>query len=324
MDVRGVVFATSKTALNLTTFALTSAVYKAWFNREFIIPGHPRPPMQPWTEEFCSTAPEMELASLTTDGKFMVPESVLRPFLDSDATALEAHQLLGSFLRDAEAADAPRWTLQKKGLVDGNTPLQLGEVAEAPSSMPVSDGISSVADIIKRGVLCDTQMPNGKIQILVTKDSRGYAHILTDITVSRGEKFLLMGSGGRKDADEAAKLSQTVASFPVEINNDATEVWFSQNGSEMLLTIYALIAQLTLQGHRSVNLSYHVMEPASGGSSSKIDRYQIKQVRPKWWCAKRVRSEPGSDNQRLDWTNVGAFVNYAEIPNHYCKARRAT
>jgi hypothetical protein len=83
------------------------------------------------------------------------------------------------------------------------------------------------------------------------------------------------------------------------------------------------MAQLTLQGHRSVNLSYHSMEPATGGSSNKIDRYAIKQVRPKWWCAKRVRNEPGSDAQKIDWTNVGAFLNYAEIPNHYCKATHA-
>ena len=321
MDVRGLIFATSTTALNLGNFALKQTVFKSWFNREFVIPGHSRPPMQPWTEEFRSSVPEMEVASLSGEGKFMVPESILRPFIDSDATALEAHTMLGNLIRDAEAADAPRWTLVKKG--DVSTPPVLGEVADVPSVMPVTDGIASVADVVKKGLLCDTQMPNGKVRILVTKENRGYAHILTDITVSRGEKFLLMGSGGRKDAEEASKLSATVASFPVDINNDATEVWFSQNGSESLVTIYSLMAQLTLQGHRSVNLSYHVMEPATGGSSNRIDRYTIKQVRPKWWCAKRVRNEPGSDAQKIDWTNVGAFLNYAEIPNHYCKATHA-
>ena len=98
MDVRGLIFATSTAALNLSTFALKETVYKSWFNREFVIPGHARLPMQPWTEEFRSSVPEMEVASLSGEGKFMVPESILWPFIDSDATALEAHTMLGNLI----------------------------------------------------------------------------------------------------------------------------------------------------------------------------------------------------------------------------------
>lgn len=328
LDIRGILFPCSDTARDVVDFALKENAYRAWFNRQMVIPGHQRPPPQPWQDTY-PEEPVFEVACLNSRGAFMVPQTAFKPFLDSDLVCMEAHAVMSRIQVAADSPSALLWTKLTPGS-GGRLALPAGVVAdvhEAPSTMPDAAGVTSVADLKKDGVLlADTPTPGGKMHVYVTKSNMAYIHVLADASVSRGERLLGLGSGGRKSEAEAEKCKeQKQACFPLEITSDSVEVFFplAAGSGERLLTLYALLSQLTLDGHRKVGLSYHTLEAMEPhAQTGGLDRYKVQKVRPKFWGAKRARTredEAGANN-KLDCANIGALLNFDAIPNHYVKA----
>ena len=111
--------------------------------------------------------------------------------------------------------------------------------------------------------------------------------------------------------------------LPLQITSDACHVYYTKaaNTPEALVTLYGLVAQLTMEGYRQVGLSYHTLDVVPQSKQDKgIDRYTVTMVRPKFWAAKRSRSAPGDPGAKYDSMNVGSAVSHDEIPNHYVKA----
>ena len=270
----------------------------------------------------------MELGTTTSRGCFMIPDAVFKPFLENDASCMEAHALMACLKREADSADAPKWAPLARGspealavgLAQGNS------MAESPPSQhePAPGGLVTAEQLKSSELMrADTPTPNGKLHVHVTKDGKCYVHVLADVAIARGERLLGMGSGGRKSDVEAAKCKENgMVTFPIKIESDAVEVFYISEGSEKYMTLYALLAQLTLEGHRSVGVSYHVLVPAEGASAA--ERHKVESVRPKFWGAKRSRS--ADEGSRWEPSNIGALLSYEEVPNSFvkaCAARRA-
>ena len=69
-----------------------------------------------------------------------------------------------------------------------------------------------------------------------------------------------MGSGGRKDEEEANQAkAQGKLVIPIRLESDAAHVLFQRTGAaaEQLFTFYGLHSQLTLEGVRTIGLNYH-------------------------------------------------------------------
>lgn len=290
------------------------------FKREIHIEGHLRPPPAAWTEEY-PTLPEMELGATTSRGCFMIPDAVFKPFLENDATCMEAHALMASLKREADSADAPKWVAVARGSPEALAAgLVQGESENISTHEPAHGGLVTVEQLKSSELMAaDTPTPNGKLHLHVTKDGKCYVHVLADVAVAKGERLLGMGSGGRKSDVEAAKCKENgMVTFPIKIESDATEVFYISEGSEKFMTLYALLAQLTLEGHRTVGLSYHILTPAEDGRAA---RHKVESVRPKFWGAKRSRS--ADPNSRWEPSNIGALLSYEEVPNNFVKASAA-
>ena len=321
MDIRGFVVPTTPLAKSLVEFAVKESVYRAWFNKEYAIEGNPRPPAAVWCEQYPQEAPEFIVAGLNARGAFMVPQMAFRPFIDCDATCLEAHSLCKKLMNDAEQ-DPMVWTkLQAGGQVAAAPPTQ--EVEEVSDKMPVTDGITTLEKLLEmKDHVAATA--NGKLRIIVTKDLKGYAYIMAPMTVACGERFIGLGSGGRKSEEEAKTTRDAnMLTLPLQITSDACHVYYTKAATtpEALVTLYGLVAQLTMEGYRQVGLSYHTLDVVPQSKQDKgIDRYTVTMVRPKFWAAKRSRSAPGDPGAKYDSMNVGSAVSHDEIPNHYVKA----
>ena len=309
------------TAVNkqVTTHAVTTHVYQQWFNKLYAIEGHVRPTAQPWSGDYPGNPPEMEVASVTSEGFFSVPSAAVKQFLEAEGTCMEAHRYLSSL--DA-LKPTMKWVREERGRL--TAPPALRDAEPAPTSEPAAGGITSVADLTAAGLAADVPSANGTLRILVTRDFKFYVHVVTATTVTQGDRLCQMGSGGRKDEEEANQAkTQGKLVIPIRLESDAAHVFFQRTGAatEQLFTFYGLHSQLTLEGVRTIGLNYHTFEPATGGSTS-VERFQMRVVRQKYWVTRRVRgaAELEGQNTSYDPSNVGCLMPLADVPNHFVKA----
>jgi hypothetical protein len=99
-----------------------------------------------------------------------------------------------------------------------------------------------------------------------------------------------MGSGGRKDKEEANQAkAQGKLVIPIRLESDAAHVFFQRTGAatEQLFTVYGLHSQLTVDGIRAIGLNYHTFEPTTGGSTS-VERFQMRVACQTFWVTRRV------------------------------------
>lgn len=329
VDVRGVILPTTAAGRATAAHAVKEQAFKWWYNREIAIDGHVRPAPEPWMGERPS-APQLAVGKLNDKGQFFVPDCVFKPFQEHDSTCMEATTLWASLKTSFGKIDAPKWVATQAAPGAGTSGTNAGtgtgtgsgpprvipqdEVHPVPDRMPAPGGIASADQLKARrdSMAADTPTANGKMHLYVTKEGACYVHVLSDVSVSRGERLLHMGAGARKDEADAVKCKESgQATFKIELASDAEEVFFADSA----MTLYAVLAQLTLDGHRSVSVYYHLVKPAEVRGSA--ERYDVKPARSKYWAAKRSRTaEAGS---RWDIANIGALLRYDEVPNHYVK-----
>ena len=90
---------------------------------------------------------------------------------------------------------------------------------------------------------------------------------------------------------------------------------------EQLLTLYQLMAQLTMDGTRNTTLNYHIVtrktpEPGTRG----VERYTVDNPRSKFWQTTKKRDHPSSD---ASCHNIGRYLHSSAeqlIPNAVSKA----
>ena len=330
VDIRGIILPITAAGRAVAAHAVKEQAFKWWYNREIAIDGHARPAPQPWAGERPS-APRLAVGKLNDQGQFFVPDCVFKPFQEHDSTCMEATALQASLKTSFGKIDAPKWvvtqaapgagsgTIAGTGTGTGSVPPRMipqDGVHPVPDRTPAPGGIASADQLKARhdSMAADTPTPNGKMHLYVTKEGACYAHVLSDVSVSRGERLLHMGSGARKDEADAVKCKECgQATFKIELSSDAEEVFFA----ERAMTLYAALAQLTLDGHRSVSVYYHLVKPAEIRGSA--ERYEVKPARSKFWAAKRSRTAPSEAGSRWDTSNIGALLCYDEVPNHYVK-----
>ena len=123
-----------------------------------------------------------------------------------EATALQA-SLKTSFGK----IDAPKWVVTQAapgagsgtiagtgtgtGTATGSVPPRMipqDEVHPVPDRTPAPGGIASADQLKARhdSMAADTPTPNGKMHLYVTKEGACYVHVLSDVSVSRGERLL--------------------------------------------------------------------------------------------------------------------------------------
>lgn len=304
----------------VTLHAVSTHVYQQWFNKMYTIEGHARPTPQTWSGDYPSNPPDMEVASTTSDGFFSVPNASVKQFLEAEGTCMEAHRYLAAL-----EAQKPtlKWTREERGRL--SAPPSLREAEPAPTTEPTSGGITSVDDLTAAGLLADVPSTNGALRILVTRDFKFYVHVVTATSVTQGDRLCQMGSGGRKDEEEANQAkAQGKLVIPIRLENDASHVCFQRSGAatDQLFTFYGLHSQLTLEGIRSIGLNYHTFEPVTGGSGA-VERFQMRVARQKYWVTRRVRgaAEVEGQSTSYDTSNVGCLMSLADVPNRFIKAR---
>ncbi len=103
----------------------------------------------------------------------------------------------------------------------------------------------------------------------------------------------------------------------VAVPGEFQQRWFYQEsgGPEQLHTLYSLVAQLRLEGHRNVSVSYHETKPVEGPNS--LERFTLTMQREKYW--QTVGKKSGENTGTTSWGNVGRFAKLTEIPNKFVK-----
>ena len=208
---------------------------------------------------------------------------------------MEAHRYLSSL--DA-LKPTMKWVREERGRL--TAPPALRDAEPAPTSEPAAGGITSVADLTAAGLAADVPSANGTLRILVTRDFKFYVHVVTATTVTQGDRLFQMGSGGRKDEEEANQAkAQGKLVIPIRLESDAAHVLFQRTGAatEQLFTFYGLHSQLTLDGIRTIGLNYHTLEPTAGGSTS-VERFQMRVARQKFRVTRRVRGAAEVEGQQ--------------------------
>jgi hypothetical protein len=322
-DLYALVLPSTASTRQVNLHAIKEQVFREWFNKKYIIEGHLRPVTQTWAGAYPEHPPEMEVATVTSEGYFSIPAITLKPFLDAECTCMEAHNYMGT-LEVTTKLPSLRWLRPEMG--NASAPPSLQEAEPTPATKPAAGGIKSLEDLSAAGILADVPSSNGKFRILVTRDFKFYVHVVAEsVTVTQGDRLFQMGSGGRKDEEEANQAkTQGKLVIPIKVENDAVHIYYQRTVSptEQLFTFYGLHSQLTLEGHRNIGLNYHVFQPAAGGSNT-VERFTVKVVRQKFWVTKRSRSAPPADgetNVPYDVGNVGCLMSLEALPNHFVKA----
>jgi hypothetical protein len=321
-DLRAMIMPSTTVARQVILHAIKETVCREWFHKKYSIEGHVRPVTQTWAESF-PDPPDMEVATVTSEGYFAVPTTVVKPFLEAEITCMEVHTYIGTLNATVQQPNM-KWSRHERGAMTAPPSLQVAEAA--PSNTPAAGGITTLEELTRAGTLADVPSSNAKYHVLVTRDHKFYVHVLADVTVTQGDRLFQMGSGGRKDEAEATQAtSQGKLSIPIKLESDASQVYFQKNGAatEQLFTFYGLHSQLTLDGHRNIGLNYHIFEPAAGGSRS-VERFAMRVVRAKFWVTKRSRAAPDDSTPdaavTYDLSNIGCLMSLDQVPNRYVKA----
>ena len=82
-------------------------------------------------------------------------------------------------------------------------------------------------------------------------------------SAAAGDMFVSCGSGLRMDSEQAQRKMPDHSGFLCKVASDNTLIGFRRE-TLTLTTLYNLHAQITLEGHPRVELSYHQLRPKSG------------------------------------------------------------
>ena len=205
---------------------------------------------------------------------------------------------------NAQKVDALKW----KAKPSGRAVIEELDMPTPPSKSldQQYESLEKLLDAVQP--LADTPSSGAHFRLLVTPNKQGWAKCVRATSVAAGDMFVSCGSGSRMDPEQAQRKMPDHSGFLCKLTSDNMLVGYRKE-TLMLTTLYNLHAQITLEGHPRVELSYHQLRPKSGNQG--LDRFDVEIKRQRYWvCAK-----PQSDANSIRWDNILRLVDTSGIPN---------
>lgn len=233
-DTRVMCFPYSDVAGKHMRASLEDHVYQKWFKGELNVPGFARRPLVPYVPKAGEEVPQtliFNVASLTSNGAFCVPEVKFKPFLSSDSLYHEAHEELSKLNFEAAQSSAPVWQVGDAGAPTEPPPLDhQEEPREQDLFQPLVSAFSNRDALLAAGCVAKAPTENTKFQVVVLPNGHGYAIATARHTTTIGEKICLPGSGRRLDeADVAKAQEQQFVVYKCTIAADTDHVFFKKD-----------------------------------------------------------------------------------------------
>ena len=152
--------------------------------------------------------------------------------------------------------------------------------------------------------------------------------------MSQGHQFIGCGSVGEASPIEAEKSErENHNTWTAILERDDEDIIWEPPTSDpstpgvtravVHTTVYGLIAMLTIQGHSSVQIQHHNVTAANPPSTAGAERFVVTSTQgynPPVWVCRRKRDASGQDTKAANWSQVGAYISKAKLPNKIVKA----
>ena len=165
---------------------------------------------------------------------------------------------------------------------------------------------------------------------MVLEDGDAFGVVLADkITTEQGTFFLGCGSVGDASPNEVEKQRTAGHNvWKVLLGSDVDDViWETNDGgvagqptTQVNTTVYGLLGMLTVQGHTGLTIQHHSFRPAEPAVQDGVERYSVSSTKEAFWVCKRKRDATGEEPKSANWSQAGAYISMAKIPNQITKA----
>ena len=259
-DIRCLVLSSTKMRSKLVSGAVEQEVFQSWYKHKYSITGHPFASETPF-EASAVTPPQLSVCRLDNEGALHLQSEPLKVFFTSEAVAGKAKVLWDEVEANAQKNELLRW---KPRPANARSADIVGLDMPSPPSNSLEQQYESLEKLLEAvQPLADTPSSGAHFRILVTPNKQGWAKCVRGTSVAAGDMFVSCGSGSRMDSEQAQRKMPDHAGFLCKIAMDNTLVGFRKE-TLTLTTLYDLHAQITLEVHPRVELSYHQLRPKSG------------------------------------------------------------